>query len=232
MRFPLIVKIKNRWKKLLFRPIRVFVFHQVSRSFDPSTMWACDWTEIEHFKQKIRSLQNDYQFISIGQAKDKLQKDCFRFRRFAVLTCDDGWESILSILPWLSEQNIPITLFLNPANVLALETREHGMDRLLRESQLLNLLQTCNNITIASHGWNHANCTTLTEIEFQSSVIKSEEYLSHYPNYIPFFAYPCGNHLASQDGYLEQKNLIPVYCDGAKNYRWDKVIHRECIDGL
>lgn len=225
-------KIRNRWKKLWFRPIHVFVFHQVSKSFDPSTMWECDWTELERFKQNIVSLQKDYRFISIYNAKGKLQKDKFRFRHYAVLTCDDGWESVLSVLPWLHEQKIPITLFLNPASVLALETRERGMNKLLNENQIAGISQKYDNVTIASHGWNHANCAKQSDDEFQNSVNKSEEYLSRLQSYIPYFAYPCGNHLHQQDTYLLQKGIIPVLCDGAMNYQWDNAIHRECIDGM
>ena len=225
-------KIQNRWKKLLFRPVRVFVFHQVSREFDPSTMWECDWTELERFKQNIISLQRKYHFISISEAKDRLLRDKFRLRHYAVLTCDDGWESILSILPWLKEQNIPITLFLNPTSVLAIETREKGMNKLLNEQQIVSLVREYDNITIASHGWNHANCSKQSENEFKTSVDKAEEYLSQLSGYIPFFAYPCGNHLQQQDMCLLQKGIIPVYCDGTVNYRWDSAIHRECIDGL
>lgn len=225
-------KIKNGWKKLCFRPIRVFVFHQVSAVFDASTMWECDWTEVTQFQRNILFLKREYQFITLQEATAKLQNDRFRLRKYAVLTCDDGWESILSILQWLSEQHIPITLFLNPTSIKGIECREKGMNKLLTEQMIFSLVHKYDNITIGSHGWNHDDCIRQTDQQFQISVTKSEEYLSTFHSYIPFFAYPCGRHTAFQDYFLCSKSMIPVYCDGAINYRWEKCVHRECIDGI
>ena len=221
----------NKIRSLLFTPIRVFVFHQVSEQFDESTMWACDWTEINQFKKKIIELQKEYKFISLDEATDHLKTDYFRKTKYAVLTSDDGWESILSILPWLNERNIPITLFVNPAYLLKLQTRENGMNRLLSESQLRALLVQFPNITIASHGWNHDLCTNQSMEDFNISIKQSNGYLNSFDKYINFFAFPCGNHTMEQDKVLANYGIIPVYCDGMKNYTFEKGIHRECIDG-
>ena len=86
---------------LLFSPIRVFVFHQVSEQFDEQSMWACDWTEINQFKEHIRLLQNEYTFISLNETYCHLQNDWSCTNKFAVLTAEDGWGSILNVLPWL-----------------------------------------------------------------------------------------------------------------------------------
>lgn len=55
--------MKHKWRHVLFSPIRVFVFHQVSEQFDEKSMWACDWTEINQFKKKIIELQKEYKFF-------------------------------------------------------------------------------------------------------------------------------------------------------------------------
>lgn len=227
----LVHKINNKWIKWRLRPIRVFVFHQVSDVYDASTMWRCDWTQTEHFKELISSLQARYQFISLSEAYDKLLHDFYRREDFAVLTSDDGWLSVRSILPWLDSQKIPITLFLNPAYMMQNEVREHGMDKLLTASMVRDIVATYDNVTIASHGWNHGNCVVQNRELFGKNVRLSNEYLRLYDSFIPFFAYPCGYHTVWQDLYLHSSDLIPVYCDGMCNYHVSSGIHRECIDG-
>ena len=49
--------IRRKWTKIRLQPIRVFCFHQVSEQFDASTMWECDWTQIEQFKRNILRLK-------------------------------------------------------------------------------------------------------------------------------------------------------------------------------
>lgn len=223
-------KINNRWTKLCFQPIRVFVFHQVSDTFDESTMWPCDWTQTEQFKRNILALKEQYTFISLTEAHEHLCKDKFRFHKYAVLTADDGWASLNNILLWLAEQQIPLTLFLNPGYFDGSLSRENGMNKLLHRKEIDNL-QTYPLLTIGSHGWTHQLVTEQSADEFRSSVLNSIQALQHYLNYVQFFAYPCGRHTADTDVYLHKLAHVPVYCDGAKNYNNPFVIHREPIDG-
>lgn len=51
------------------KPIRVFVFQQVSDAFEPEAMWECDWTQTEQFMQKVFALMKKYQFISLVHRK-------------------------------------------------------------------------------------------------------------------------------------------------------------------
>ena len=64
--------------RLRLQPIRVFCFHQVSAEFDASTMWECDWMQIEEFKQRINTIRKEHTFISISEAYEKLRNDRFR----------------------------------------------------------------------------------------------------------------------------------------------------------
>lgn len=226
----LLIKIKRRLARFLLEPIRVFVFHQVSEEFDPTTMWECDWTELEQFKRNIISLKEKYTFISLQDAHLKLQRDRLRFHKYAALTCDDGWASVLSVLPWLQEQRIPLTLFLNPAYLLQQETRENGMDKLLTIERVKEIVAANSLVTIASHGWNHAICSEQDEATFQKNVDDSVQCLKSLDGYVSFFAYPCGKHTREQDAYLLGKNVVPVYCDGDRNCKDKTAIHRECID--
>ena len=101
--------------KLRLQPIRVYCFHHVSDAYDTSYMWEEDWLNTDALKTFILGLQqNGYTFISLSEAHAKLTNDIYRNRKYAVLTADDGFKTLLNIVPWLIEQQIPITLFMNP----------------------------------------------------------------------------------------------------------------------
>ena len=224
-------KLRRKLIKLRLQPIRVFCFHQVSEQFDASTMWECDWTQIDQFKRNVLCLKSRYTFISLSEAHAMLKKDWLRCKKYAVMTCDDGWMSIKNIVPWLAEQQIPVTLFVNPAYLLGEEVRENNMSGLLSNEDIATMIQLYPNITIASHGWNHQLATQQTNTEFCKSVEDSVNWLKQYHNYIPYFAYPCGRHKKEQDVLLLQRDITPVYCDGDMNYNDFRIIHRDSIDG-
>lgn len=224
----IINKTMRKMMKLRLQPIRVFCFHQVSNVYDVNTMWENDWMQIDEFKKKIILMHNNgVKYISLTDAYLHISKDKLRKQRYAVITFDDGWVSLQNIIPWLVAQRIPITLFLNPAYLLNEDKREKGIS--LNQAELDKLLQGGKGlIQIASHGWNHALCTDLDKLHFEENVDKSVAFLSKYDEYIPYFAYPCGRHTATQDVILQAKGITPVYCDGMKNYNDKSVIHREC----
>ncbi len=218
--------------KLRLQPIRVFCFHQVSNTFDASTMYSSDWTQIDQFKSNILRLKEQYEFISLEEASQKLKHDIYRTKKYVVLTADDGWASLKNILSWLAEQQIPITLFVNPAYLRGEEMRENGMNKLLKWDELNEILGQYPNISIASHGWNHTLCTDMPDEEFEKKVLRSQDFLRQYEWYIPFFAYPCGRYRNSQNAVLRRNGITPVYMDGEKNYNDNTMVHRELLDGL
>lgn len=225
-------KINNRWTKLRFQPIQVLAFHQVSDTFDESTMWQCDWTQTEQFKRNILALKGQYTFISLAEAHKHLREDKFRFHKYAVLTADDGWASVLNIIPWLAELQIPITLFLNPQYLDGIHHQERETEKLLTKRDIERIVEEYSPyITIASHGWTHKDCCKMEREEFIKSVQDSERYLSSMNGKIPFYAYTFGHHTNELNKWLLKQCLIPVLVDGAKNYNDITQIHRECIDG-
>ena len=228
----LVHRIKRKWIKIRLQPIRVFCFHQVSETFDASTMYPEDWTQIDQFKRNIEQLKKQYTFISLPEAYDKLKHDTYRLRKYAVLTSDDGWASLENIIPWLAEQHIPITLFVNPAYLNGEESRENNMEGVLIWNELDKLLDTNSNITIASHGWNHILACDMSVDEFNESVLKAHRYLEKSDRYIHFYAYPCGSHNNQHNMHLNSIGIVPVYIDGLKNYTFDGGIHRELLDGV
>jgi peptidoglycan/xylan/chitin deacetylase (PgdA/CDA1 family) len=148
-----------------------------------------------------------------------------------VLTSDDGWASLKNILPWLAEERIPITLFLNPLYMDGKHRQSRETEEFLTKEEVADLTERYEPfITIASHGWSHADCTKMSMECFEDSVRKSEEYLKRMKGKVPFYAFTFGKHDIEQLEFLGQQFLIPVLMDGMMNYDDVSCIHRECID--
>ena len=245
----IIAKIRRTWAKLRLQSIRVFCFHQVSDEYNPLTMWECDWTQIDQFKRNILRLKTEgEEFISLKEAYVKLLQDTFRTKKYAVLTSDDGYKSMLNILPWLEEQQIPITLFVNTKyldgkswsaiNEEQARRAKPDVDMLtevcpdlyLSREELLQVA-AMPNVTIGMHGHEHLDATKQTISAFKENVEKCQTALKGVPHTIPFFAYTWGKHNAETDAVLNEKGLIPVLVQGSKNYCDTKFIDRIAIDG-
>ena len=224
-------KIRRYLTKLRLRPIKVFLFHQVSELFDERTMKKGDWTEIGLFKQKINTLRKGYRFISLPEALNKLKKDVFRFRRYAVLTSDDGWESLTNILPWLDQQSIPVTLFVNPAYFDGMHYRERDTEKYLLLQDIKDICFKYPLVSIGLHGWEHIRVTGLNEEEFRDSLNKSLVILKQFPCFIPFFGYPYGDFNEMNEIILKEYTIVPVLVDGEDNLNEYTRIHRVLIDG-
>lgn len=227
----LVNAIKRKWNRLRFRSVRVFCFHHVSDIFDPDTMWECDWTQTDAFKRNVLALKKKYTFISLEEAYNHISCDKFRNTNYAVLTSDDGWASLKNILPWLAEEKIPVTLFLNPLYMDGKHFQSRDSEEFLTKEEVVFLVERYEPlITIASHGWSHDDCLKIPMESFKESVRKSEEYLMNIKGKVPFYAFSFGRHTNKQLEFLGQQNLVPVLMDGMVNYDDVSCIHRECID--
>lgn len=214
--------------KLRLRPIHVYCLHHVSRTFDADRMHVCDWMKIESFKVKVTNMQKmGVEFILLTDAYRHISKDFWRFKKYAVLTFDDGYASLKEILPWLEEQKIPVTLFINGKYLDGKSYRKNPNEKYLTKKELSALISPL--IEIGNHGWEHKRVTEMTAEEFAESVKRNIGLLSGHPNYIPFWAYTYGTHTDFTDNYLQEQHLIPVYVDGVKNYNVKEVVHRELL---
>lgn len=224
----LINKIRRKWMKLRLQPIRVFCLHHVCEHFDADAMYACDWMALDEFKQKINALRSQgYQFISLTEAYNHLKKDCFRRKRYAVLTFDDGYKSLTEVLCWLEEQQIPATLFINGKYLDGKSYRENPNEQYLTYDELFAITGPL--IEVGHHGWEHTDATKMTEKKLRESVYKNIEILSSHPRYIPFWAYTYGIHNKNSDAIITHANLIPILVTGSKNYQWKGNIDRELM---
>lgn len=244
----IIEKIQKKLMKLRLRPIRVFCFHQVSETFDDSTMWECDWTQTELFKRNIQSLKEQgYNFISLSQAHEKLKRDRLRCKKYAVLTADDGYKSLLNILPWLEEQHIPVTLFINTKYLDGKSWSEINEEQARRAKPNVDMVKdvcpklylsqeelkqvaAMPNVTIGMHGHEHFDAKKQTVEEFKTNVERCQSALQNVPHTIPYFAYTWGRHNAETDEVLKGLGLIPVMISGTGNYNNTNYIDRELID--
>ena len=203
--------------KLRLEPIRVFCLHHVCEQFDADAMYACDWMALDEFKQKINILRDDgYQFISITDAYEQLKKDRFRRKKYAVLTFDDGYKSLNEVLPWLEEEQIPATLFINGKYLDGTSYRETPKEQYLTYDELFSLTNPL--IEIGHHGWEHTVATEMTEEELIDSLQKNIEILSSHPRYIPFWAYDL-----KVSGSIDF-NATDVKTWSDSNYSYEKII--------
>lgn len=106
-------KFTNRIIKLLYQPIIVLTFHQVSEQMDDRYEIKEDWNSIENFKHSIEYIGQRYSWISLSDVSKKLQSRCFRFRKYAAISFDDAYLSILNVYTYLIQNKIPFTIFVN-----------------------------------------------------------------------------------------------------------------------
>lgn len=214
--------------KIRLQPIRIFCLHHVCEQFDADVMHPCDWMALDEFKQKIIALRNQgYQFISLTKAYHHLKKDYFRRKKYVVLTFDDGYKSLTEVLPWLEEQKIPATLFINGKYLDSKSYRETHKEQYLTYDELFALTSPL--IEIGHHGWEHKAIREMSEAEVIESMQKNIEILSSHPRYIPFWAYTYGIHNKNSDAIITHANLIPILVAGNKNYQWKGNIDRELM---
>jgi peptidoglycan/xylan/chitin deacetylase (PgdA/CDA1 family) len=212
--------------KLRLEPIRVFCLHHACEQFDAEAMYPCDWVAMDEFKKKIIALRSQgYQFISLTDAYEYLKKDWFRRNKYAVLTFDDGYKSLKEVLPWLEEQKIPATLFINGKYLDGKSYRETPNEHYLTYDELFALTSPL--LEIGHHGWEHTAATEMTDEELLESLQKNMEVLSAHPRYIPFWAYTYGIHNQTSDVTLSNNGMTLVLVDGGKNYKWKGCIDRE-----
>ena len=221
-------KLQRKWLKLRLQPIRVFCLHHVCEQFDADIMHPCDWMVFDEFKKKINVLRTQgYHFISLTSAYEHLKKDWFRRQKYAVLTFDDGYKSLNEVLPWLEEQQLPATLFINGKYLDGKSYRENPNEQYLTYDELFAITGPL--IEVGHHGWEHKSVNDMSEAELIESMQKNIDILSSHPRYIPYWAYTYGRHDQNSDIIFSDNGVIPVLVNGGKNYMWMGMIDRELL---
>lgn len=224
----LVNKIRRKLIKMRLQPIWVFCLHHVCAEFDAESMHACDWMQIDEFKAKVFVMHQDgVEFISLKDAYRHICEDKVRCKKYAVLTFDDGYKSLKEILPWLEEQKIPVTLFINGKYLDGKSYRKNPNEKYLTKEELWALTSPL--IEIGNHGWEHLRVIEMDETEFEKSAELNVKLLRQHPNYVPFWAYTYGVYSDDKDAYFRARQIVPVYVDGMKNYNNGDAIHRELL---
>ena len=239
-------KLCRKIRNLFVKPIRVFCFHQVSDVFEPKYGIVDNWMALGEFKKIVSVLKKKSNIISITEAMHHLRNDFFRFKRYSVLTCDDGYQSVLEVLPWLEEQQIPVTLFLSVAYLDGvshdpwfdnhwkkysdLDEADLLRNMYIQKEHLNNEVMMSENITLSLHGFGHDDVSGMAAMEFELYIDKCKSFLDSHPRYQPFYAYTWGYHSKITDEVLDRNGIVPVYCDGRDNYWYDGAIHRFILD--
>lgn len=240
-------KLNRYWIRLRWKPISVFLFHHVSEVRNPMISAKSDWTQTEQFKKNICQLKKEFSIISLEEAWWRLNHDRFRFRKFAVLTADDGYRSLLGILPWLEQQGVPLTIFVNTKYLdkkswgeineeLARKNKpdidmlsEVCPDLFLSKEELFALDSPL--ISVGLHGHEHLNATKQSADEFRDNLEKNKNILSAHKRFAPFYAYAWGRRNAKTDRIVREMGLVPVLVNGMRNDNNKGYINRICIDG-
>lgn len=214
--------------KLRLKPIRVFCFHHVCKTFDESCMYKHDWNELDSFKSAVLEMRlKGVEFISLSDAYKHICNDIIRTKNYSVITFDDGYASLKEILPWLEQQKIPATLFVNGKYLDGQSFRNNSNEKYLTQAELFSM---CNEyIEVADHGWEHVSSTDISSEDFCASVNKDMELLSKHPRYVNFWAYTYGSHNNETDDVLSKLGMIPVLINGGKNYNNKSYIDRELL---
>jgi hypothetical protein len=113
----LIRGIRKTGKKMhsfLYKPIPIFVFHQIGEDFNPLVDYLPIWTSMDLFKKNIEILRKNYKIISLEKAVGLM---CYPIvlGHYAVITFDDGYQSTLNAVEYLIEKKVPCTWFINSA---------------------------------------------------------------------------------------------------------------------
>jgi len=93
-----------------------FNFHQISMKYDPLFHNRGTFTSLSLFSKYIRYIRNRFNLISVSKAFEMLDNKSVN-DRYACITFDDGDSSIEDIIPYLIENNIPASFFLNTAYI-------------------------------------------------------------------------------------------------------------------
>lgn len=106
-------KAKRKLLRGIYKPLKVFFFHQVSSRFVEGKDKESIFTSLDDFERNILYLKRRYHFVSLTEAFDLFQYKKARRKRYAVITFDDGYANVLEALGVLKQQNIPATVFVN-----------------------------------------------------------------------------------------------------------------------
>ena len=237
-------KIRRKIQKMMLHPIRVYVVHNVSAAYSTKQGPKEDWMSVEDFRHTITELKKWSTIISIEEAVQHLKNDWIRLKDYVVLTADDGYQTVYGQLPWLIENEVPITLLINPkyldgkscsahlweyvhAQHPEIKVEEFVKGRYMTSKELSSI--TSPFVTIGSHGYEHTDNGEMSEDEFRAYMEKAIKEIEKYHAFAPYHAYPWGKYSETSDRVLKEMGIIPLRADGWYNVEDSNQLHREYL---
>ncbi len=173
----------------------ILAYHGIS-----SQNWYFD-ISVKDFQLQILELKKQYQFISMEELEHRLKNpEQINTRPAMVLTFDDGYENILSVVEFLKTEKINPTVFVI-ADPKKANTKELGINnKLLSISQIKKLISY--GWAIGCHSMTHPDFSSLSKQELDKEVSGAKKLLESKLNTkIKYFAFPKGvysNQIVSQ----------------------------------
>lgn len=144
--------------------------------------WQIDWLK-----------ERGYQFLRLSDIPEVLSGARTLKQPSVVLTFDDGYQDIISVKDWLTQQNIYPTAFVLSRPERASRSEVCPGKAFLSVTEINELRQS--GWEIGSHSATHADFSRLTEEQFQLEIVHSRDTLEQVTqNTIEAFAYPKGFH--------------------------------------
>lgn len=104
-------------KRYISNSLTIFNFHQVTPQYDPKLHSKGTWTSLDQFKTQIKYIQRNFQLISLEEGIKRIEKRELD-KKYASITFDDGDISFQQyVYPYLIENKIYTTIFLNTAYI-------------------------------------------------------------------------------------------------------------------
>lgn len=227
----LLNRIKRKWMKIHLQPIRVYCFHHVTEEYDASYMKPCDWKQMSELMSFVEeNRRNGVKFISLDEAYRHIKQDWFRFKNYAVITFDDGCASLKGIIPWLMEQRIPVTLFINPKYLDGKSYRDNPKEQYITAGDLKQMTDTYGAmLSVQSHGWEHTDAAKMNADELRANIEKTIEVLTPYTTHsipVKYHAYTWGSYTKENDEVLQNMGIVPVKINGRVNYNDASCVER------
>lgn len=166
--------------------ISVIAYHSISESDDFYS------TNLSDFKDQIKKIRIKSKFISIAESLSVIDGRETKGNK-TVLTIDDGYEDILSILTFVKKNKIPVALFVL-ADATHVDKKEIGNShKFLSANQIKSLRKQ--GWIIGCHSSTHRNFNKLSKKQIIEEVITSKKVLEKKLGFkIEYFAYPKGDY--------------------------------------
>lgn len=235
-------KIEKKFLRLRLQPIRVFVIHTVTPRYSPEAGFPDDWMSLDDFAHNLKELKKEYTFISPEEACRHLKKDVVRVKKYAVLTSDDGYRSLLDVVAITDREKVPLTLFLNAKYADGVSYSPHLWQYIQQNTNLteeefvkaryltaedIRTIAASQYVILASHGYEHTDYSQMNEAQVKRDLQMNREAISTWGAFHPFHAYAWGLCSRVTDKVLENMGVIPCRADGQKNYNDATQLHRE-----